>query len=432
MKISELIEKMNEYKVSLPERGTGKNDKILARDLENALGDYFFEEKYKNDPMKGDHCKMRRSFVPMKAYRYDKLKPIEKTALFEDDNGWFAEEKYNGWRIIITYVPGDGFCFWGGNISDVDFLPIDYTEHVQLGQLHPRDKVLHLGGGYAPFAIDAEAVCFDDVETLDGLMSNNTLDAVGAILGSNPERAKDMQEDATLTFYCFDWLLFHPTTTDFSKSLLDRELHTAPYLAPSLHHRKTCFAACLSAFMSDIPNFKLTRSVYKNKQQYLNKLWKAGGEGIILKNETKSYISGGRLRTHAVKVKRTMSGEIGDDIDAFVSGWIQTPEYSKVGLIGGIELSVFIKERGEQEEHHIATVTAMPDHVRQQLTAHHYDVMMLRPEYKKGVLVVDGQELSNRNRKIMHAKVDWGRGFRTDKRAEDCVLELNTLEEEKF
>jgi len=421
MKIAEILEKMKVHGVSLPETGTGKNDKILARDLENALGDYFFEKKYKDDPVKGDHCKMRRSFTPMKAYRYDKLKPTEKAKLFDDDNGWFAEEKYNGWRIIITYIPNDGFCFWGGNISDVDFLPVDYTEHVLLNQLHPRDELLKFNGGYVPHAIDAEAVCFDDVETLDGLMSNNTLDAVGAILGSSPERAIDMQEDATLTFYCFDWLFFGSNFNKFQ-----------PCFLASLHHRKTCFATCLSAFMSDITNFKLTRSIYNNKQQYLNKLWKAGGEGIILKNEAQSYVSGGRLRTHAVKVKRTMSGEIGDDIDAFVSGWIQTPEYSKVKLIGGIELSVFINERGEQKEHHIATVTAMPDHVRQQLTVHHYDVMMLRPEYKNGVLVVDGQELSNRNRKIMHAKVDWNRGFRTDKRAEDCVLELNTLEEEKF
>jgi ATP-dependent DNA ligase len=419
MKIAQLLAKMKQYSVSLPETGTGKNNKILARDLETALGDYFFDEKYK-EPFKASHCRMRRSFIPMKAYRYDKLKQTDKNKLLEDGTEWCAEEKYNGWRIIITYIPDDGFCFWGGNISDVDFLPVDYTEHVQLMYLgeprHPRSECFR-GKCFSPFAFDAEALCFDDVEMLDGLVSNNTLDAVGAILGSSADRAIQMQKEATLVFKCFDCIQF---------------MGEKPLLETTLTMRQACLAANRLCFSTSLSNIETTKHAYYDKQQYLNKIWKAGGEGIILKCQTQDYISGGRLRTHAIKVKRTMSGEIGDDIDAFISGWIKTPEHDKEGLIGGIKLSVFIQEGDNKYLHEIATVTGMPDHVRQQLTVKHYDHYTLNPEYNEGVLVVDGQELSNRNRKIMHAKVDWKRGFRTDKRFNDCMLELNILEEERF
>lgn len=419
MKISQLIQKMKDNGVSLPETGTGRNGKVLARDLETALGDYFIKLKYGKDLIKRQHCQMRRKMTPMKAYRYDHLKREEQDILFEDDNKWIGEEKYNGWRMVITYVPGDGFCFWGGNLSDVDFLPVDYTEHILLGEgSHPRNKIFH-AVGYTKCCLDAEVLSHDDVETLDGFVTNNTLDAVGAILGSGKERAIELQKEGIkLEFMCFDHILF--TTMG------------VPIFTDKLIARKSLLAGALHLFSEEVDNFHLSVKTFINKKQVLNILWKQGQEGMVFKHLDQYYVPAGRLRTHAIKVKRTMSGEIGDDLDAFIDGWVETPEHLKDGLIGGIKLAVYIEEGGEKIKHHIATVTGMPDHVRQQLTMNLHGIPALQEEYYNKVLVVDGQELSNRNRKLMHARVDWDRGFRTDKSYLDCTIKLETIEEEKF
>lgn len=422
MKINDLIDYMQNLKVKLPPTSTGSNGRILARDLEFALGNHFKETKYEDNPMKQKHLAMRRSLIPMKAFRYDKLKTFEQTEVFEDEENWFAEEKYNGWRIMITYIPGDGFCFWGGNVSDVDFLPNDYTNHVSLGGLHPRANEFKSLFG-APFILDTEALCHHSVEMKDGLFSNNTLDAVGAILGSSPTRACHMQTTATLEFMCFDCLLLD----EFGN----------PETKQPLHARKFTLSALMSRLIKCAPgNFHFVPSVYKNKKRLLNDIWKCGNEGIILKDKHQPYVSGGRSRNTAIKVKRTMSGEIGDDLDCFISGWQPTKEWDKKNLIGALELSVWLREGdevGDFKEHHIATVSAMPDSVREVLTTSlNNGSYFLNKKYIGKVVVVDGQELSNKNRKLMHAKIDWDRGFRVDKLASDCVLEVEILEKEMF
>lgn len=423
MKLSQLIAKMKENGVQLPSTGTGRGGKILARDLENALGDYFFNLKYPKENTRREHCLMRRSFEPMKAYRYSELSGTTQHYVLDEENFWCAEEKYNGWRIVITYIPESGFCFWGGNISDKDFLPVDYTDHVILeaGMNDHHNILMHLHRHR--FAMDAEALCHDTVETLDGRWSNNTLEAIGAILGSNSSRARTMQkEGAAIQFKLFDYIRFE----DRYPVGMKHNLETRQQLLDLIVGKTRKF----------VKSFSTSERVFKNKRRMLQKLWKEGKEGIVLKNTMEDYASGGRLKSHAIKVKRTMSGEIGDDLDCFISGFINTPEHAKKGLIGGIELSVYIDNGSSKELHHIATVTSLPDSIREAMTYTDDTSGIGRPticpDFLLKVVVVDGQELSSKNRKLMHAKVDWNRGFRVDKSSKDCVIELKEIEEEKF
>lgn len=433
MKLEQLIDKMEEHGVKLPLTGTGPGERIVARDLEHALGSHFLKTKYEDDPIRRLHCCIRRKITPMKAYRYNKLAQYDKDRLFTPDNSWIFEEKCNGWRMMITYIPKDGFCFWGGNLSDVDFLPVDYTDHIllkfELGDgkycmLHPRHKYFHNLLNVS-VAIDAEAVCNATVALQTGGFSNNTLEAVGAILGSDPKRAQELQWGAVresglaLEFKCFDMLL----------PLLNEHLHI-DFRSP-LSVRQEQLAWALKEI--DQPEMKQLRFIRKHKRAFLIKLWKEGNEGVVAKHRKQGYVPGGRLRDVAVKIKRTMSGEIGDDIDAYVTGAVSTPEWSKQGLIGGLQMAVQIPDDGEgKKEHAIAVITAMPDHVRTMLTIADGQ---LDPAYLGKVLTIDGQELSSRNRKLMHAKADWNRGFRADKTYNDCFiahLEGAVIEEEKF
>lgn len=406
MKIDKLLYHMKRNGVKLPENGTGRNGTIIAQDLEDALGNYFMRLKYNEMPVARRHCALRRLYRPMKSFRYDKIKPIEQeNALMVNSDTWICEEKYNGWRVMVSFVPDYGFRIWGGNISDVDFLPKDYTQHVDCPPLMENaypDEIL----------LDAEILVHGDVITQDGFPARNTLEATGAVLGASVDVAIQMQKQgARVEIVCFDAI----TRMD--------EKNKTPLVVRRLALKM--IIARLQRF--GLP-FTLAESTDCNKERFLNTIWKKGGEGIVLKNVYKPYVSGGRLRDTSIKVKRSMSNDIGDDLDAFITGFIKTDVWSTKKLIGGIVLSVYI----EGEQHEIATVTNMPDHIREKLTYVYEEGFELKEEYYSKVLTIDGQELSSRNRKLMHAKVDWDRGYRLDKSAEECILTLEELEAEEF
>lgn len=419
MKISQLKHIMIEHNISVPEKGTGRNGQVVARDLETAIGQHFLPNR-KYNQRQLEHLKLRLACPPMKAYRYDKLKPVEQNLIWESSD-WYAEEKYNGWRIQFTLIEGYGIMAWGANLSEVDFLPVDYTKHILLDGIPLSEIPAQTLVGYN--LIDTECVCHDDVETKAGLFATNTLDAVKAVLGSTSQRARELQRDGgvTLQFHVFDVVSFDLNHT---KSLDIAEY--APVLqqisANARKSKSTIFVKDmrLSGFADHFP---ITKRAYgERKKRLLHKVWRKGGEGVIVKHLSAPYEPGSRLRTHAIKVKRTMSGEIGDDIDAFVSEVYQTEEWESKGLIGGVALSVILP--GE-EVHEIARVTSMPDNVRELIT---HDTKSVIGK----VLVVDGQELSAHNKKLMHAKVDWVRGFRDTKSMLDCTFSIDQVEEVKF
>lgn len=421
MKMDRMIDLMQEHGISLP-RGTGRDGKIMACDLRNALGDYFFQKEYFEDgevTPRGQHMVIRRLMDPMKAYRYDKL-PADKQRFVMEHESWWAEEKYNGWRMVITFIPDFGFACFGGNYSDVNFLPIDYTDKIlfkcgdeYLDPWHPR---FHNMYSY-PFVCDSEVLCNEVVENRRGAFSSNTLDTVGTILSLPPSEARLLQTGgATLEFKAFD---------------LVRVLEGKPEKWPSyVSRRMALLGHAIDKAWPDAVEVADARQL--GKDSLLKKIWNRGGEGIVLKASNGTYVPGGRLKDVAIKVKRTMSGDIGDDLDAFVSGYVLTKEWSKENLIGGIELSVYTDEACT-ESHVIATVSSMPDAVREQLTWHGGDEpICLRPEFYDKVLTIDGQELSARNQKLMHARADWNRGFRQDKSAEQCTFSLEAVETTMF
>ena len=428
MKLDELAEKIKDLGLKLPKYGTGKDGKLLKSDLTNFLGDNFAPNKYRKVEQLV-HLQLRRSVVPMKAYRYNELNPNFQGHLWTDSNQWVAEEKLNGWRMLITYTPETGFNFWGGNLSEVDFLPLDYTDNVLLtdDKVYGTDKRFHHLYDNA-FVLDGECICNDTVEMADGQWSTTTLDAVKAIVGCDKQRSYDLQvyDRNTLEFHVFDYIPF-----DVDKAELNFDI---TYVT-----RRVLLQTFFS--LNSVVNFKLVPSLSKNKKSFLNDIWRKGGEGVVLKNISATYVNGSRRRDCAIKVKRTMSGQVGDDIDAFIVGSFPTPEWQERGLIGGVNLAVMVEKLDisyggtggmKMQPHIIASVSSMPNYLRKKMTAVIDGFPELSPEFKNRVVVVDGQELSSRNQRIMHATVDWDRGFRDDKNADDCLFNLETVKEEMF
>jgi len=383
MNQSKLLDVMRFYGVSKPMRGSGNNGRIVNVDLEDTLGDHFFAKKFPNDSEDKRHMQLRRTIRPMKSYRFTNLSPAQQADVMKDDNGWIGELKRNGWRIIVTHIPGDPLHFFGGNLSTTEFLPVDYTYHLPVMRIsHPT-----------PLMLDCEAVCFDTVIQQDGYPSTDTREAVAAILGCGAETAIHLQQDVRVDFKCFDSIPNKPMTLSARKKIL-------------------------STIDFSTTNITIEKHYAANKKKVLTRFWKAQEEGMILKNVSSDYDSGGRKRTHSIKIKKSAASLFGDTIDTFVSGFVLTDVWSYKDLIGGLELSVYI----EDEPHVIATITNLTDHMRYSLTEIVKGLPVLVEDAYDKVLEIDGQELSTRNRLLMHAVLVTGE-FRTDKNASECTME---------
>lgn len=414
IRITELLKVMEANHIKLPKSGTGKSKQITVRDLEACIGDYYVNKGFCKDSDDYKHLEVRRSWTPMKAYRFNDLNANTQDTIFDDINDWIVEEKFNGWRLMITCLPGSTPRFWGGNISQVNFLPVNYTEHIILKrnfddfqQAYKATEPLCISMLKEPCILDCEVLVKNGMEILTG---HTGLLKVQEILGSSPERARMLQKDATLLFKVFDCVrLKHP-------------------FEPLLQRKKAVIEAVEvlnNPIELNLQQFSTVSFYATSKKAYVNSIWKSGGEGVILKNQHAAYVPGSRLKTHQIKVKRTHSGAIGDDLDVFISDVFSTPEWEKKGLIGGVALSLYISSNNELEEHVIANVTSIPDHIRRSLTDD--------PDKWIGAVVIcDGQELSAIHRRLLHANVLWSKGIRQDKSRSDCVMELKEIAEVKF
>lgn len=399
MKQDQLIDALKVRGLPLPKTGTGRNGAILSRDLVETLGDYEQDLLWLSDRDE-QHMRLRRSIEPMKAYQFTRLNTTEQRRLWAQravDGECVAERKVDGWRMLITCVPliegGCSLRFWGGNVSDVNFLPKNYSNHVAV-----KGKVELIPP--FPLIIDTECVCHTQPVQDNGLPATNTREAVQAILGSSAERAYALQKEHTLEFVVHD--VIEPNREQpYSSRMAVRELVTA--LLPS-------------QFSEVETNLTTGETV----GAFTERMWAGGEEGAVVKFKDIPYKSGARNREYAIKIKRTAQQAVGQDIDAYLHSTYSTPEWREAGLIGGVNLAVWLHDRGDFSEHIIASISSMPTTLRHQLTNGF-------GQFKGKVVVVNGQELSSRNTRLMHATTDWQ--FREDKTYHDCDL---FLPEEEF
>ena len=75
-----------------------------------------------------------------------------------------------------------------------------------------------------------------------------------------------------------------------------------------------------------------------------------------------------------------------------------------------------------------ASVSSMPLKLREEMTKIGDDGKpCLKDEYYNRVLVINGQDLSPKSMRFMHATANWERGFRDDKSWMDCEMDEKFL-----
>lgn len=400
--------------LKLPFTGTGRNGKILNRDLEEVIADHYRETR----PVTFGRTMRDQLHDVQLAFRYDNLKAEEQEAVLADGNAWVAEEKFDGCRMVLIYHPDEGFSAFGRNRSVITLLPLEYTDKL----LMPLDGELKTLREFAgrwreEFVLDCELITDGFVELNNGNFTGKGLNAVTAMLQlSAPESHLAQRTTAPMELVAFDFLP------------IERErIYTDIFFKDRLE------------LMKGLPN--LDRSVRmpqqweRGKKAYFESLVVDGEEGVVLKNLNYFYvpaIGGFRDKNSTIKLKRAMSMASSKDIDTFVIGYTNGDEWDKVGLISGLKLGVHLIDGDKEEVHWLATVSGMPLQMRMKLSEIRDGRPALKQEFMGKVLTVDGQDISARNQRISHAKADWVRGFRSDKLQSDCVMHRDFIDSQMF
>lgn len=356
---------------------------------------------------------------PMLAARSTDLKDEDLKEVWESSE-WVFEEKWDGVRMWIIFNKGEGFHFYSRNLSVHTFCPCNYTN------IHYTVDTGAVGDTFESFVIDAELMCSSaSINTFlrnKGVITETYLQAVTALLQLNDEESLAIQrQQAPLYWRAFDVLMLNDNWDIGNLPLLKRKVG----LDKIVHF--------LSSQGMDVrPTDQVTGTV--EKAAFYDKLIQEGGEGVVAKHITSTYVPGGRKKTHWVKIKRSMSETLarqglGDTLDGWITGCEPgTKGKANEGKVGTIVVSCYIeKESGTKYIHEIAKISGITAELRDKMTVIDEEgEVALHKDYMGLIVEVDGQSVSARSKRLRHAKLI---RFRPDKNADDCVLSETFLNE---
>jgi ATP-dependent DNA ligase len=412
--LEEMIESLGIDRESVV--SSGKNGRLMKEDLINPIRDYHITQRYGGvDGMPSHMEKMLSVKSPMLAKRIDALKPEQQEEIWNSDD-WYFEEKLNGCRMWII-KDESGLHLYSRHNSDVDFLPIEYTDKIILADGFDMRKVKE------NFILDCEVTSDESklstVVEKYGVVTETILQAVSALLSSDAKRARYIQktEGIRLTFNTFDCVYYEGTW------ITDEPLSVRRRTAMELYKK-------LSAAGFKI---KPVRSNRSNKKQFYKNIVMSGGEGVVAKNINGIYVPDtSRKNDGWIKIKRSMSGSLeaeesfGDTIDGWISGY-EVGETGKAleNFVATIAVSLYLnKEDGTQEEHEIARISGFDMKLREDMTVYVDGVPTLKPSYYGRVVEIDGAGVSARAKRLNHAQLI---GFRYDKDKYSCTIDESFL-----
>ena len=394
---------------------TGKDGKYMKEDYIVPIRKFYLAKRYQKPENVPLHMRMMLKLKsPMLARRIDDAGIPEEIikAVWESDE-WYLEEKLNGARmLLVNDGSGDGIQIYSRHNSDVDLLPINYTEKILFPDEFDPEKVGE------KFILDTEMT--SDVVNLStlfegsGVETETQLHAVTALLSSDKDRAIHVQKtaDLRLTFNVFDCLFFN-----------DDWIMELP-----LKERRKMMMQMGKELKGAGFKIKPVRANRDNKAGFHKQIVASGGEGTIAKNINGVYIADtNRPKDGWLKIKRSVSQssveeELGmDTIDGWISGFEPATEgKNREGMVGSILVSVYVDSgEGEPREHVIAKISGIDMKLREDMTEIIDGKPYLKASYYDRVVEIDGASVSARSQRLNHPVF---LGFRYDKNKDGCVI----------
>lgn len=379
-------------------------NKLRKDDYVRALRNHFLLEKYGSiDNIPWSMQFMLSIECLQLCRRIQTLKESDQQKVWESDD-WIAEEKVDGNRMVICWDADEKqFHFFSRNNSMVDYLPQDYKDTIYItADNFDYDK---------NFVLDAEVI-----STSSNIETNDTqcltqLQSTSALLALNPDDSIAIQRNDPLKFIVFD-CLYH------DESYMDK-----PWIERHKQTELLCNILKEYNFNCELnPVIENTEYNKNKKREFFDELIDNQKEGIVLKNKYAKYHATSSRTIDCVKVKRSTSDSLTNDIDAFITDYVVGNDDTRnenmvVGFIFSVRLE---KEDGTIVNHNIAVCSNISDYIKEDATViDDNGNVSLNNDYYFRVATLKGQNISARNMRLTHAVIDT---WRLDKSADGCEV----------
>ena len=379
-------------------------NKLRKDDYVRALRNHFLLEKYGSIDNIPWSMKFMLSIECLQlCRRIQTLKESDQQKVWESDD-WIAEEKVDGNRMALLWDADEKqFHFFSRNNSMVDYLPQDYKDTIYItADNFDYDK---------NFVLDAEVISTSpNIETND-TQCLTQLQSTSALLALNPDDSIAIQRNDPLKFIVFD-CLYH------DESYMDK-----PWIERHKQTELLCNILKEYNFNCELnPVIENTEYNKNKKREFFDELIDNQKEGIVLKNKYAKYHATSSRTIDCVKVKRSTSDSLTNDIDAFITDYVVGNDDTRnenmvVGFIFSVRLE---KEDGTIVNHNIAVCSNISDYIKEDATViDDNGNVSLNNDYYFRVATLRGQNISARNMRLTHAVIDT---WRLDKSADGCEI----------
>ena len=374
-------------------------NKLRKDDYVRALRNHFLLEKYGSIDNIPWSMKFMLSIECLQlCRRIQTLKESDQQKVWESDD-WIAEEKVDGNRMALLWDADEKqFHFFSRNNSMVDYLPQDYKDTIYItADNFDYDK---------NFVLDAEVISTSpNIETND-TQCLTQLQSTSALLALNPDDSIAIQRNDPLKFIVFD-CLYH------DESYMDK-----PWVERHKQTELLCNILKEYNFNCELnPVIENTEYNKNKKREFFDELIDNQKEGIVLKNKYAKYHATSSRTIDCVKVKRSTSDSLTNDIDAFITDYVVGNDDTRnenmvVGFIFSVRLE---KEDGTIVNHNIAVCSNISDCIKEDATViDDNGNVSLNNDYYFRVATLKGQNISARNMRLTHAVIDTWRLDKSD------------------
>ena len=379
-------------------------NKLRKDDYVRALRNHFLIEKYGSMDNIPWSMKFMLSIECLQlCRRIQTLKESDQQKVWESDD-WIAEEKVDGNRMALLWDADEKqFHFFSRNNSMVDYLPQDYKDTIYItADNFDYDK---------NFVLDTEVISTSpNIETND-TQCLTQLQSTSALLALNPDDSIAIQRNDPLKFIVFDCLYHDESYMD--KPWVERHKQTELLCNILREHNFNCKLN---------PVIENTEYNKNKKREFFDELIDNQKEGIVLKNKYAKYHATSSRTIDCVKVKRSTSDSLTNDIDAFITDYVVGNDDTRnenmvVGFVFSVRLE---KEDGTIVNHKIAVCSNISDYIKEDATViDDNGNVSLNNDYYFRVATLKGQNISARNMRLTHAVIDT---WRLDKSADGCEI----------
>lgn len=379
-------------------------NKLRKDDYVRALRNHFLLEKYGSLDNIPWSMKFMLSIECLQlCRRIQTLKESDQQKVWESDD-WIAEEKIDGNRMVLLWDADEKqFHFFSRNNSMVDYLPQDYKDTIYITSNNfDYDK---------NFVLDTEVISTSpNIETND-TQCLTQLQSTSALLALNQDDSIAIQRNDPLKFIVFDCLYHDESYMD--KPWVERHKQTELLCNILKEHNFNCELN---------PVIENTEYNKNKKREFFDELIDNQKEGIVLKNKYAKYHATSSRTIDCVKVKRSTSDSLTNDIDAFITDYVVGNDDTRnenmvVGFIFSVRLE---KEDGTIVNHKIAVCSNISDYIKEDATViDDNGNVSLNNDYYFRVATLKGQNISARNMRLTHAVIDT---WRPERSADTCEV----------